>query len=67
MTPEEQELMTSFLKLVMNYLQRNPLRENGLIDYQDYESLEKKFDTSIGQKGVLEEELLASVQSYLKY
>ncbi len=67
MTPEEQELMTSFLKLVMNYLQRNPLKENALLDYQDYESLEKKFDTSIGKKGVLEEELLASVQSYMKY
>jgi hypothetical protein len=31
MTPEEQELMTSFLKLVMNCLQRNPLKENVLI------------------------------------
>ena len=48
MTPEEQELMTGFLKLVMNYLQRNPLKENALIDYQDYKSLEKKFDTSHG-------------------
>ena len=67
MTPEEQELMTSFLRLVMNYLQRNPLKENVLLDYQDYESLEKKFDTSIGKKGILQEELLSSVQSYLKY
>ena len=53
MTPEEQELMTRFLKLVMNYLQRNPLKDNALLDYQDYESLEKRFDTSIGKKGVL--------------
>jgi len=67
MTPEEQELMTSFLKLVMNYLQRNPLKENALLDYQDYESLEKRFDTSIGKKGILEEELLSSIQSYMKY
>ncbi len=67
MTPKEQELMTSFLKLVMDYLQSNPLIEDVLVDYQDYESLEKKFDTFIGQEGILEEELLASVQSYMKY
>jgi glutamate/tyrosine decarboxylase-like PLP-dependent enzyme len=67
MTPKEQELMTSFLKLVMNYLQSNPLTEDVLVDYHDYESLEKKFDTFIGQEGILEEELLASVQSYMKY
>ena len=54
-TSEEQELMTSFLKLVMNYIKSKPLKENAFIDYQGYESLEKKFDTSIGEKGVLEE------------
>lgn len=67
MTPEEHELVTDFLKLVMNYLQSNPLKDNVLVDYHDYESLEKKFDTSIGKKGVLEEELLSSVQSYMQY
>lgn len=67
MTPKEKELMTSFLRLVMNYLQRNLLKDNALLDYQDYESLEKLFDTSIGKKGVLEDDLLSSVQSYLKY
>lgn len=67
MTPEEHELMTNFLKLVMSYLQSNSLTDNALVDYHDYESLEKKFDTSIGKKGVLEEELLASVQTYMQY
>lgn len=66
MTPEEHELVTNFLKLVMDYLQNNP--QNGkFVDYHDYESLEKKFDTSIGKQGVLAEELLSSVQSYLQY
>ena len=41
MTPEEEELMISFLKLVMNYLQNNPLRDDVFIDYQDYATLEK--------------------------
>ena len=67
MTPEEHELMTNFLKLVMSYLQSNSLTDNALVDYHDYESLEKKFDTSIGKKGVLEEELLSSVQTYMQY
>lgn len=67
MTPEEHELMTNFLKLAMSYLQSNSLTDNALVDYHDYESLEKKFDTSIGKKGVSEEELLASVQTYMQY
>ncbi len=51
----------------MNYLQRNPLEKNMLVDYYDYESLEKKFDTSIGKKGVSEEELLSSALTYMQY
>ena len=67
MTPEEHELVTNFLKLVMNYLQSNALNNNVFVDYHDYESLEKKFDASIGKKGVVEEELLSSVQKYMQY
>jgi glutamate/tyrosine decarboxylase-like PLP-dependent enzyme len=67
MTPKEHELMTNFLKLMMNYLESNALKDNALVDYQDYESLEKKFDASIGKKGVEEDELLASVQAYMQY
>ena len=67
MTPKEHELMTNFLKLLMNYLRSNALKDNMLVDYQDYESLEKKFDASIGKKGVAEDELLSSVQTYMQY
>jgi len=67
MTRDEQELMTSFLKLVMNYLQHNPLRDDAIVDYQDYATLKRKFDASIGKVGVAEEELLSSVQSYMDY
>ena len=67
MTPKEHELMTNFLELLMNYLQINTIKNNGLLDYQDYESLEKKFDASIGKKGVVEDELLLSVQTYMQY
>ena len=67
MTRDEQELMTSFLKLVMNYLQHNPLRDDAIVDYQDYATLKRKFDASIGKVGVAEEELLSSVQSYIDY
>ena len=67
MTPKEHELMTNFLKLLMNYLRSNALKDNVLVDYQDYESLEKKFDASIGKKGVVEDELLSSVQTYMQY
>ena len=51
----------------MNYLQGNPLKDNRLVDYYDYESLENKFDTSIGKKGVSEEELLSSALTYMQY
>ena len=54
MTRDEQELMTSFLKLVMNYLQHNPLRDDAIVDYQDYATLKRKFDASIGKVGVAE-------------
>ncbi len=67
MTPKEHELMTNFLKLLMNYLQSNALENNVLVDHQDYESLEKNFDASIGKKGVVEDELLSSVQTYMQY
>jgi len=67
MTPKEHELMTNFLELLMNYLQSNGLKDNALLDYQDYESLENKFDASIGKKGVAEDELLSSVQTYMQY
>ena len=67
MTPKEHELMTNFLELLMNYLQSNTLKDNALLDYQDYESLEKKFDASIGKKGIAEDELLSSVQTYMQY
>jgi glutamate/tyrosine decarboxylase-like PLP-dependent enzyme len=66
-TPKEHELMTNFLKLLMNYLQSNALENNVLVDHQDYESLEKNFDASIGKKGVVEDELLSSVQTYMQY
>ena len=59
--------MTNFLKLLMNYLQSNALENNVLVDHQDYESLEKNFDASIGKKGVVEDELLSSVQTYMQY
>jgi len=48
MTPKEHELITNFLELLVNYVQSNPLKDNALLDYQDYESLKKKFDASIG-------------------
>ena len=67
MTPNEHELMTNFLKLLMNFLQSNELEDNALINHHDYKSLEKKFDASIGKKGVAEDELLSSVQSYMQY
>jgi len=67
MTPKEHELMANFLKLLMNYLRSNALKDNVLVDYQDYESLEKKFDASIEKKGVGEDELLSSVQTYMQY
>jgi len=67
MTPKEHELMANFLKLLTNYLGSNTLKDNALIDYQDYESLEQKFDASIGKKGVGEDELLSSVQTYMQY
>ena len=67
MTPKEHELMTKFLELLMNYLESNALKDNALLDYQDYESLENKFDASIGKKGVAEDELLSSVQTYMQY
>ena len=67
MTPKEHELMTNFLELFMNYLQNNTLQENALVDHQDYKSLEKKFDASIGKKGVTEDELLSSITTYIKY
>ena len=67
MTPKEHELMTSSLEFLMNYLQINTIKNNGLLDYQDYESLEKKFDASIGKKGVVEDKLLLSVQTYMQY
>ena len=67
MTPNEHELMTNFLKLLMNFLQSNELEDNALINHRDYKSLEKKFDASIGKKGVAEDELLSSVQSYMQY
>ena len=51
----------------MDYLQSNALKDNMLVDYQDYESLEKKFDASIGKQGVGEDELLSSVQAYMQY
>ncbi len=51
----------------MNYLQSNALENNVLVDHQDYESLEKNFDASIGKKGVVEDELLSSVQTYMQY
>ena len=67
MTPKEHELMTNFLKFLMDYLRRNSLKDNVLVDYQDYDSLEKKFDASIGKKGVAEDDLLSSVQTYMQY
>jgi len=67
MTPKEHELMTNFLKLTMNYIQSNALKDNVLVDHHDYESLENKFDASIGMKGVGEDELLSSVQAYMQY
>ena len=67
MTPKEHELMTNFLKFLMDYLRRNSLKDNVLVDSQDYDSLEKKFDASIGKKGVVEDELLSSVQTYMQY
>ena len=67
MTPKEHELMTNFLKLFMDYLQSNALKDNMLVEYQDYEPLEKKFDASIGKQGVGEDELLSSVQAYMQY
>ena len=67
MTPKEHELVTDFLKLLMNYLRSNALKDNVFVDYHDYDSLEKKFDASIGRKGVGEDELLSSVQTYMQY
>jgi len=67
MTPKDHELMTNFLELLMNYLRSNALKDNMLVDHHDYESLEKKFDASIGKKGVEEDELLSSVQAYMQY
>jgi glutamate/tyrosine decarboxylase-like PLP-dependent enzyme len=67
MNPKEHELMTNFLEMLMNYLQSNALKDNALLDYQDYQSLEKKFDASIGKKGVVEDELLSCVQKYMQY
>lgn len=67
MTPKENELMTKFLELLLNYLQSNALKNDALLDYHDYESLEKIFDSSIGKKGVAEDELLSSVQTYMRY
>ena len=67
MTPKEHEIMANFLKLLMNYLGSNTLKDDALIDHQDYESLEQKFNASIGKKGVEEDELLSSVQSYMQY
>ena len=67
MTPNEHELMTNFLKLLMNFLQSNELEDNALINHHDYKSLEKKFDASIGKEGVAEDVLLSSVQSYMQY
>ena len=67
MNPKEHELMTNFLEMLMNYLQSNALKDNALLDYQDYQSLEKKFDASIGKKGVVEDELLSCVQTYMQY
>jgi glutamate/tyrosine decarboxylase-like PLP-dependent enzyme len=67
MTPNEHELLAHFLKLLLNYLQNNTLKDNMLVDQQGYESLERKFDASIGKKGAAEDELLSSVQSYMQY
>jgi len=67
MTPKENELMTNFLEMLMNYIQSNVLKNDALVDYQDYESLEKIFDSSIEKKGVSEDELLSSVQIYMQY
>lgn len=67
MTPIERKLMANFLELVMSYLHSNKLEDNAILDYQNYESLERKFDASIGNKGASEDELLSNVQTYMQY
>jgi len=66
MTSKEHELLRDFLDLMLNYLQENPLEENKVLNYQDYQSLEKALDTEIGQQGVSEKALLLNIQSYLQ-
>jgi len=57
MAPKEQKLLRDFLDVMLNYLQANPLEDNRVFNYQDYQSLETTLDTHIGAEGVTEKDL----------
>ena len=67
MTPRERKVMRRFMEVVLNYIEDNPLKDPALLRYQDYKSLAKTFDTSITEKGISDEDLLLSIQSYFKH
>ncbi len=67
MNLKDRELLQDFLDLIVAYIQNNPLENDAVVNYYNYQALEKKFDTNINAQGLSEKDLLATVEAYLQY
>ena len=65
--PEKQNILERMTELLLNYLEESEQLETPVVQYKGPSELKKVFDVSISEEGIAYEEILNTIESYLKY